>query len=128
MTPLAQAIVAGLRAQPRQFAEVADLHRDARWPEFLRAWGEVRALPSLTRDEDGRYVLCQESGRKANDKVSSSAVLAAKAMSLKSGRMTAANPRWRPRISSALSIRTLFSQQTLHLIEEVMAFRFWPSN
>jgi hypothetical protein len=27
------------------------------WPEFLRAWGELRALDLFERDEDGRYHL-----------------------------------------------------------------------
>ena len=57
MSPLAEAIAEELRAQPQQFSQVADRHRDVAWPEFLKAWGEVRTLKSLGRDDDGNYVL-----------------------------------------------------------------------
>ena len=57
MSPLAETIVAELRAQPRQFSQIADSHRDVSWPDFLKAWGEVRSLKSLGRDDDGNYVL-----------------------------------------------------------------------
>ena len=43
-TPLADRIVQEIRNRPQQFAETVDAHRDVPWPEFLRAWGEVRAL------------------------------------------------------------------------------------
>ena len=55
MSPLADRIVRAIRDRPQQFAETVDAHRDVPWPEFLRAWGEVRALNQLERDEDGRY-------------------------------------------------------------------------
>jgi hypothetical protein len=55
ITPLADRIVRAIRDRPQQFAETVDAHRDVPWPEFLRAWGEVRALNRLERDEDGRY-------------------------------------------------------------------------
>jgi hypothetical protein len=61
MSPLAQAIVREIGDQPQQFADVVDAHLDVPWPQFLRAWGEVRAADVLTRDEDGRYLLKTES-------------------------------------------------------------------
>jgi hypothetical protein len=57
MTPLAESIMREIRDRPQQFAEAVDAHRDVPWPDFLRAWGEVRALNRLERDEDGRYHL-----------------------------------------------------------------------
>jgi hypothetical protein len=57
MSPLAQTIMDELRAAPRQFSEVVDQHRNIPWPEFLRAWGEVRGLATVGRDDDGRYLL-----------------------------------------------------------------------
>ena len=57
MSPLAESIVKQLRAGPRQFSEIVDLNRNIPWPEFLRAWGEVRGMETLGRDDDGHYVL-----------------------------------------------------------------------
>ena len=57
MSPLAERLAAGLRAQPRHFGELVEAHPAVAWRDFLRAWGEVRALPALSRDEHGRYVL-----------------------------------------------------------------------
>jgi hypothetical protein len=57
MSPLAQTIMDELRTAPRQFSEVVDQHRNVPWPEFLRAWGEVRGLATVGRDDDGRYLL-----------------------------------------------------------------------
>jgi hypothetical protein len=51
-----------IRDRPQQFAETVDAHRDVPWPDFLRAWGEVRALNRLERDEDGRYHLQEKPG------------------------------------------------------------------
>jgi hypothetical protein len=62
MTPLAEAILREIRDRPQQFAETVDAHRDVPWPDFLRAWGEVRALDRLGRDEDGRYHLKESRG------------------------------------------------------------------
>ena len=56
MSALAQALIAKIKAEPCQFSELVDQHRDTPWPDFLRAWGEVRGLADLTRDEDGRYL------------------------------------------------------------------------
>ena len=57
MTPLADCIMREIHDRPQQFAETVDAHRDVPWPDFLRAWGELRALNRLERDEDGRYHL-----------------------------------------------------------------------
>jgi hypothetical protein len=57
MSSLAQTIVDELRSEPRQFAEVVDRHRDVSWPDFLKAWGEVRSMETLGRDDDGRYLI-----------------------------------------------------------------------
>jgi hypothetical protein len=57
MSPLAQAIITAIQTRPRLFSELADQHRNVPWPEFLRAWGEVRPMTSLKRDEDGRYLI-----------------------------------------------------------------------
>jgi hypothetical protein len=57
MSPLAQTIVDELRANPRQFAELVDRHRNVPWPNFLKAWGEVRGIEALGRDEDGHYLI-----------------------------------------------------------------------
>ena len=62
MTSLADRIMRELRDRPQQFAETVDAHRDVPWPDFLRAWGEVRALNRLERDEDGRYHLQEKPG------------------------------------------------------------------
>jgi hypothetical protein len=56
MIPLAQKIVSEILEAPRQFSEIVDNHRDIPWPEFLHAWGEIRGLASLTRDDDGHYL------------------------------------------------------------------------
>jgi hypothetical protein len=60
MSALVQALIAEIRTQPCQFSELVDRHRDVSWPDFLRAWGEVRSLADLTRDEDGRYLFDAE--------------------------------------------------------------------
>lgn len=59
MSPTALVIIEAIRARPRQFAELADAHRDLPWPEFLRAWGEVRRADILGRDADGNYILAE---------------------------------------------------------------------
>jgi len=35
------------------------------WRDFLRAWGEVRGLEALGRDEQGRYVITAPAGEEA---------------------------------------------------------------
>lgn len=57
MSPLAQALVAELRGQPRHFGELVEAHMDTPWRDFLRAWGEVRAADVLERDDAGRYLV-----------------------------------------------------------------------
>ena len=57
MSPLAGRIRSEIEAQPQQFSEVVDAHRDVAWRELLRAWGELRALNILKRDDDGRYLI-----------------------------------------------------------------------
>ena len=66
MTPLAEAIMREIRNRPQQFSETVDAHRDVPWPDFLRAWGEVRALDRLERDEDGRYHLKETEERRSD--------------------------------------------------------------
>lgn len=57
MSPLAERLAADLRARPLHFAELVEAHGAVAWRDFLRAWGEVRMLPALARDEHGRYLL-----------------------------------------------------------------------
>ena len=57
MSPLAQSLVAELADGPRQFGELVEAHMDVPWRDFLRAWGEVRGLAALGRDDEGRYVM-----------------------------------------------------------------------
>jgi hypothetical protein len=56
MSALAETLIARIKAQPCQFSELVDQHREVAWPDFLRAWGEVRDRRDLSRDEDGRYL------------------------------------------------------------------------
>jgi CHAD domain-containing protein len=55
VSALAEAIVTALRETPMQFGEMVDVHREVPWRTFLTAWGEVRDLDVLKRDEIGRY-------------------------------------------------------------------------
>lgn len=57
MSPLADRIIAELKQSPRQFHDLVDAHMDTAWPDFLTAWGEVRAAGLLGRDDDGAYVI-----------------------------------------------------------------------
>ena len=59
MSVLADALIARIKAEPSHFSELADRHRDVPWPDFLRAWGQVRGLPELKRDEDGHYLFAE---------------------------------------------------------------------
>ena len=60
MSPLAARILDELRERPRHFAEVAELHMDIPWREFLHAWGEVRVSPAIGREENGLYLIKAE--------------------------------------------------------------------
>ena len=60
MSPLAQSLVAELRAHPRHFGEVVEAHMTTPWRELLLAWGELRGADVLGRDDAGRYVIRSE--------------------------------------------------------------------
>ena len=62
MSPLAKEIAADLTRAPRQFSEVVDGHMGVPWPEFLRAWGEIRVADILQRDDDGAYFIAEDDG------------------------------------------------------------------
>lgn len=55
MSPLATKIKTALKAEAQQFHDVVDAHMDVPWPEFLRAWGELREIDILKRDDEGAY-------------------------------------------------------------------------
>jgi hypothetical protein len=57
VSPLARTLVDELRQRPRHFAELVEAHMDVAWPDFLRAWGEIRAADVLKRDDAGRYLI-----------------------------------------------------------------------
>jgi hypothetical protein len=57
VSPLAERLVADLRSRPQHFAELVEAHGGVAWRDFLRAWGEVRELETLGRDDAGRYVI-----------------------------------------------------------------------
>jgi DNA-binding transcriptional ArsR family regulator len=59
VSPLAREIQSEIAAQPQQFSELVDAHRDVSWRELLHAWGELRAANILKRDDDGRYLIGQ---------------------------------------------------------------------
>jgi len=64
VSPLAERLATALRTHPRHFAELVEAHPGVGWRDFLRAWGEVRALPALGRDEHGRYVVTTAAGER----------------------------------------------------------------
>lgn len=66
MSTLADALIARIMAEPVQFSQLVDQHREVPWPDFLRAWGEVRSRTDLTRDEDGRYLFADRSRHSKN--------------------------------------------------------------
>jgi hypothetical protein len=59
MSPLAEQIIAELKQKPRQFHDLVDAHMDARWPDVLKAWGELRAAEILVRNDDGTYEIVE---------------------------------------------------------------------
>jgi hypothetical protein len=54
--PLASAMIREIDDRPQQFHELVDAHREVPWPEFPRAWGELRQAAVLSRDDDGNYL------------------------------------------------------------------------
>lgn len=62
MSPLARDILAQLEGGALQFHDIVDAHMDARWPDFLRAWGELRDADLLRRDDDGAYIIANDDG------------------------------------------------------------------
>jgi len=64
VSPLAERLAADLRARPRHFAELVEAHPAAAWRDFLTAWGEVRSLPTLGRDDHGRYQMNEPAGER----------------------------------------------------------------
>ena len=57
MSPLATTLKLALEAEARQFHDVVDDHMDVPWQEFLQAWGEIRELDILMRDDEGAYFI-----------------------------------------------------------------------
>lgn len=62
LSPLAARLLDELGERPRFFAELVELHPEVPWPEFLRAWGQVRSHPRLGRRENGLYLVRPEPG------------------------------------------------------------------
>ncbi len=62
MSPLARDILARLEGGALQFHDIVDAHMDASWPDFLRAWGELRDADLLRRDDDGAYIITNDDG------------------------------------------------------------------
>jgi hypothetical protein len=56
-SPLASMLICDITERPQQFHELVDAHREVPWPDFLRAWGELRRAGILSRDEDGNYLI-----------------------------------------------------------------------
>jgi len=59
MSPLAEQIIAELKQNPLQFHDLVDAHMDVRWPDVLKAWGELRAAEILVRNDDGTYEIVE---------------------------------------------------------------------
>ncbi|NKB21816.1 MAG: hypothetical protein GKS01_15090 [Alphaproteobacteria bacterium] len=57
MSPLATTLKTNLEAEAKQFHDVVDHHMDVPWPDFLRAWGELREIDILKRDDEGAYYI-----------------------------------------------------------------------
>lgn len=57
MSPLATMIKTSLEAEAQQFHDVVDDHMDVPWQDFLRAWGELREIDILKRDDEGAYFI-----------------------------------------------------------------------
>ena len=57
MSPLATTLKSALETEARQFHDVVDDHMDVPWQEFLQAWGELREIDILKRDDEGAYYI-----------------------------------------------------------------------
>jgi hypothetical protein len=57
MSPLATKIKTALETEAQQFHDVVDDHMDVPWQDFLRAWGELREIDILKRDDEGAYFI-----------------------------------------------------------------------
>ena len=57
MSPLATNLKAALEAEAKQFHDVVDNNMEVPWPDFLRAWGELREINILKRDDEGAYYI-----------------------------------------------------------------------
>jgi len=57
MSPLATNLKAALEAKAKQFHDVVDDNMEVPWPDFLRAWGELREINILKRDDEGAYYI-----------------------------------------------------------------------
>jgi hypothetical protein len=57
MSPLASALIREITDRPQQFHELVDAYREVPWPDFLRAWGQLRRAEILSRDDDGNYLI-----------------------------------------------------------------------
>ena len=57
MSPLATTLKTSLETEARHFHDVVDDHMDVPWQDFLKAWGELREIDILKRDDDGAYFI-----------------------------------------------------------------------
>ena len=57
MSPLATNLKATLEVEAKQFHDVVDDNVEVPWPDFLRAWGELREINILKRDDEGAYYI-----------------------------------------------------------------------
>ena len=57
MSPLATTLKKSLETEARQFHDVVDDHMDVPWQKFLQAWGELREIDILKRDDEGAYYI-----------------------------------------------------------------------
>mgnify|MGYP001236828086 FL=1 len=60
MSPLTESLIEILETSPQQFHDLVDKHATVSWKVFLRAWGELRELDILKRDDAGAYYISNE--------------------------------------------------------------------
>ena len=60
MSPLTESLKEILETNPQQFHDLVDKHTTVPWKDFLRAWGELRELDILKRDDAGAYYISKE--------------------------------------------------------------------